>query len=162
MYLILLIKCQRFGHVTGKCKHSETCARCSETGHKDDICTKKYKCINCGENMHHTTKSAGIIRWNLIFNISEYQKMCLFSMLVQFIKKNHGKRVMNYAGATKAPSQCTSVHRPMCRGLGLSLLHGSNVLLLLLLLLAGQFHLSHDSIQRRQDRYQIIILWEII
>ena len=78
-------KCQRFGHVTGKCKHSETCARCSETGHKDDICTKKYKCIICGENMHHTIKSAGIIRWDLIFNISEYQKMYLFSVLVQFI-----------------------------------------------------------------------------
>ena len=39
-------KCQRFGHVTGRCKHSETCARCSETGHKDDTCTKGYKCIN--------------------------------------------------------------------------------------------------------------------
>ena len=35
-------KCQRFGHVTGRCKHSETCARCSETGHKDDTCTKGY------------------------------------------------------------------------------------------------------------------------
>ena len=22
-------KCQMFGHVTGRCKHSETCARCS-------------------------------------------------------------------------------------------------------------------------------------
>ena len=42
-------KCQRFDHVTGKCKHSETCARCSETGHKDHTCTKEYKCINCGE-----------------------------------------------------------------------------------------------------------------
>ena len=44
-------KCQRFGHVTGKCKHSETCAICAETGHKDDPCTKEYKCINCG-NTH--------------------------------------------------------------------------------------------------------------
>ena len=26
-------KCQRFGHVTSKCKHTEVCARCSETGH---------------------------------------------------------------------------------------------------------------------------------
>ena len=80
-------KCQRFGHVTGGCKHCETCARCSETGHKDDTCTKEYKCVNCGENMHHTTKSAVIIRGNLIFNISECQKMYLFSKLVQFIKK---------------------------------------------------------------------------
>ena len=39
------------------------------------------------KNMHHTTKSAVIIRGNLIFNISEYQKMYLFSKLVQFIKK---------------------------------------------------------------------------
>ena len=38
-------------------------------------------------NMHHTTKSAVIIRGNLIFNISEYQKNYLFSKLVQFIKK---------------------------------------------------------------------------
>ena len=28
-------------------------------------------------NMHHTTKSAVILRGNLIFNISEYQK-CIF------------------------------------------------------------------------------------
>ena len=59
--------------------------------------------------MHHTTKSAAIIRGNLIFNISEYQIMYHFSKLVQFIKKTHGQRVMNYAGATKAPTQCTSV-----------------------------------------------------
>ena len=38
-------------------------------------------------NMHHTTKIAVIIRGNLIFNISEYQKMYIFSKLVQFIKK---------------------------------------------------------------------------
>ena len=38
-------------------------------------------------NMHHTTKGAVIIRVNLIFNISEYQKIFLFSKLVQFIKK---------------------------------------------------------------------------
>ena len=37
------------------------------------------------KNMHHTTKSAVIIRGNLIFNISEYQKMYLFLKLVQFI-----------------------------------------------------------------------------
>ena len=28
-------KCQRFGHVTSKCKHNETCAKCSETGVAD-------------------------------------------------------------------------------------------------------------------------------
>ena len=39
---------QKFGHVTRKCKHSETCARCSETGHKDESCKKAFKCVNCG------------------------------------------------------------------------------------------------------------------
>ena len=43
-------KCQRFGHVTSKCKHNEVCARCSATGHKDDTCTKEHKCFNCEEN----------------------------------------------------------------------------------------------------------------
>ena len=36
------------------------------------------------------------------------------------------------------------VHRLICRGLGPSLLHGSSVLLLLLL--ADRFHLFHDSV----------------
>ena len=40
------------------------------------------------KSMHHTTKSAVIIRGNLIFNISEYQKMYFCSKLVQFIKQN--------------------------------------------------------------------------
>ena len=42
-------KCQTFGHVTSKCKHSEICARCSETGHEDDSCATVLKCANCGE-----------------------------------------------------------------------------------------------------------------
>ena len=46
-------KCQRFGHVTSKCKHSEVCARCSETGHKDITCATAFKCVNCEEN--HTS-----------------------------------------------------------------------------------------------------------
>ena len=78
-------KCQRFGHVTGTCKHSETCARCSETGHKDDTC---INVLTVEKAMHRITKSAVIIRGNLIFNISEYQKMYIFSKLVQFIKNS--------------------------------------------------------------------------
>ena len=35
--------------------------------------------------------------------------MYLFLKFVQFIKKTHGQGVMNYAGFTKAPIQCTSV-----------------------------------------------------
>ena len=38
-------KCPRFSHVTGKCKHNETCSKCLETGHKDDTFTKEYKCV---------------------------------------------------------------------------------------------------------------------
>ena len=45
----------------------------------------------------------------MIFSILEYHRMYLFLKLVQFIKKPHGQRVMNYAGTTKAPIQCTSV-----------------------------------------------------
>ena len=78
---------QRLGHVTGRCKHSETCSRCSETGHKDDTCTthapRNINVLTVERNMHHTTKSAVIIRGNLIFNISEYQKKYLVSKLVQ-------------------------------------------------------------------------------
>ena len=43
-------KCKRFGHVTSKCKHSETSAKCYETGHKDESCTNAFKCVNCGES----------------------------------------------------------------------------------------------------------------
>ena len=53
-------KCQKFGHVTSKCKHSEICARCSETGHKDDSCTKAFKCANCGECHTDYTKKCNI------------------------------------------------------------------------------------------------------
>ena len=42
-------KCQTFGHVPSKYKHSEICARCSETGHEDDSSATVLKCANCGE-----------------------------------------------------------------------------------------------------------------
>ena len=59
--------------------------------------------------MHRITKNAVFINESMIFSILEYHRMYLFLKLVQFIKKTHGQRVMNYAGATKAPIQCTSV-----------------------------------------------------
>ena len=55
-------KCQKFCHVTSKCKHCETCARCSETGHKDDSCTKAFKCANCGECHSAYSKKCSIYK----------------------------------------------------------------------------------------------------
>ena len=61
------------------------------------------------KTMHRITKIAVFINESMIFSILEYHRMYLFLKLVQFIKKTHGQRVMNYAGATKAPIQCTAV-----------------------------------------------------
>ena len=102
-------KCQRFGHVTSKCKHNEVCARWSATVHKDDTCTKEHKCVNCEENHASYNKKCSFINESMIFSIWEYHRMYLFLKLVQFIKKTHGQRVMKYAGTPKAPIQCTSV-----------------------------------------------------
>ena len=142
-------KYQRFGHVTGRCKHSETCARCSETGHKDDTCTKEYKCINCGEK--HASYNKKCSHYKREFDIQHIRvsKNVYFFEARTIYKTPHGQRVMNYVGATKAPTQCISVyiHRPMCRGLWLSLIHGSNVLLLcykqassIRLTISGHYH----------------------
>ena len=92
-------KCQMFGHVTGKCKHSETCARCSETGHKDDTCTKEYECINCGEKHAYNKKCSYYKREHIRVS----KNVCFFEAHTIYIK-NHGQRVMNYAGATKTPT----------------------------------------------------------
>ena len=125
--------------MTSKCKHYEVCARCSATGHKDDTCTKVHKCFNCEENHASYKKNAVFINESMILSILVYHRMYLFLKLVQFIKKTHGQRVMNYAGTTKAPSSAHQyVHRLICRGLGPSLLHISSVRLLLLL--SDRFH----------------------
>ena len=42
-------RCQKFGPVTNKCKHSETCSRCSETDNIDESCKKAFECVSCGE-----------------------------------------------------------------------------------------------------------------
>ena len=102
-------KCQRFGHVTGKCKHSETCARCSETGHKDDTCTKEYKCINCGEKHASYNKTCSYYKMEFDIQHIRVSKNVYFFEARTIYQKTHGQRVMNYAGATKAPTQCTSV-----------------------------------------------------
>ena len=103
-------KCQRFGHVTSKCKHNEVCARCSATGHKDDTCTKEHKCVNCEENhASYNKKNAVFINESMIFSILEYHRMYLFFEARAIYQKSHGQRVMSYAGAAKAPIQNTSV-----------------------------------------------------
>ena len=104
--LLLIIK---YFRVTGRCKHSETCARCSETGHKDDTCTKAYKCINCGEKHASYNKKCSYHKREFdIQHIRIYKKLYFFEARTIY-QKTHGQTVMNYAGATKALAQCTSV-----------------------------------------------------
>ena len=84
---IMCYKCQRFDHVTGKCKHSETCARCSETRHKDDTCTKEYKCSNSGEkHASYNKKSSYYKREFDIQHIRVSNNVSFFEALT--IKKN--------------------------------------------------------------------------
>ena len=111
------------------------------------------KTIHALRYINVLTKNSVFINESMIFSILEYHRMYLFLKLVQFIKKRHGQRVMNYPGTTKAPimlgpprlrsSAHQYVHRLICRGLGPSLLHGGSVLLLLLL--SGRFHPFHGQ-----------------
>ena len=94
--------------MTSKCKHNEVCARCSATGHKDDTCTKVHKCVNCEENHASYNNKCSFYNESMIFSILEYHRMYLFEARAIY-QKSHGQRVMNYAGTTKAPIQCTSV-----------------------------------------------------
>ena len=81
-------RCQKFGHVTSKCKHSETCARCSETGHKDKSCKKAFKCINCGEcHAAYNKKNAVFIKRSMTFNQSGCPEIFPFLKLDKFIKR---------------------------------------------------------------------------
>ena len=102
-------KCQRFGHVTSKCKHNEVCARCSATGHKDDTCTKEHKCVNCEENHASYNKKCSFYKREYdIQHIRVSQNVSFFEARAIY-QKSHGQRVMSYAGAAKAPIQNTSV-----------------------------------------------------
>ena len=102
-------KCQRFGHVTSKCKHNEVCARSSATGHKDDICTKEHKCVNCGERHASYNKKCSYYKREFDIQHIRVSKNVSFIEGRTIYQITHGQRVMNYAGATKAPTQCTSV-----------------------------------------------------
>ncbi|GBN59800.1 hypothetical protein AVEN_211748-1 [Araneus ventricosus] len=42
-------KCNRFGHISTNCQHTETCPHCGEEGHKKPKCKNEAKCINCTE-----------------------------------------------------------------------------------------------------------------
>ena len=102
-------KCQKFGHVTSKCKHSETCARCSETGHKDDSCTKAFKCANCGECHTAYSKKCSIYKREYDIQSIRVSKHISFFEARTIYMRTHGQRVMSYAGAAKTPIQSTSV-----------------------------------------------------
>ena len=80
-------RCQKFGHVTSKCKHNETCARCSETGHKDESCKKAFKCVNCGECHAAYNKNAVFIKRSMTFNQSGCPEIFPFLKLDKFIKR---------------------------------------------------------------------------
>ena len=102
-------KCQRFGHVTSKCKHNEVCARCSETGHKDTTCTKAFKCVNCEENHTSYNKKCTVYKREYdIQNILVSRNISFFEARKVY-QQTHGQRVMNYAGAIRAPIPNASV-----------------------------------------------------
>ena len=102
-------KCQKFGHVTSKCKHSETCARCSETGHKDDSCTNAFKCANCGEWHTAYSKKCSIYKREYDIQSIGVSKNISFFEARTIYQRTHGQRVMGYAGAAKTLIQSTSV-----------------------------------------------------
>ena len=89
--------------------HNEVCARCSSTGHKDDTCNKEHKCVNCEENHASYNKKCSFYKREYdIQHIRVSQNVSFFEARAIY-QNTHGQRVMNYAGTTKAPIQCTSV-----------------------------------------------------
>ena len=102
-------RCQKFGHVTSKCKHSETCARCSETGQKDESCKKAFKCVNCGVCHAAYNKKCSVYKKEYGIQSIRVSRNISFFEARQVYQKTHGQRVMSYAGATKAPIQSSSV-----------------------------------------------------
>ena len=102
-------KCQRFGHVTSKCKHNETCAKCSETGHKDDSCTKAFKCINCGESHAAYSKKCAIFKREFDIQSIRVSRNISFFEARTVYQQTHGQKVVNYAGAVRVPTQTASV-----------------------------------------------------
>ena len=102
-------KCQRFSHVTSKCKHNETCAKCSETGHKDESCTKAFKCINCGESHAAYSKKCAIFKREFDIQSIRVSRNISFFEARKVYQQTHGQKVVNYAGAVRVPTQTTSV-----------------------------------------------------
>ena len=102
-------KCQRFGHVTSKCKHNETCAKCSETGHKDESCTKAFKCINCGESHAAYSKQCAIFKREFDIQSIRVSRNISFFEARKVYQQTHGQKVVNYAGAVSVPTQTASV-----------------------------------------------------
>ena len=102
-------KCQRFGHVTSKCKHNETCAKCSETGHKDESCTKAFKCINCGESHAAYSKKCAIFKREFDIQSIRVSRNISFFEARKVYQQTHGQKVVNYAGAVSVPTQTASV-----------------------------------------------------
>ena len=94
--------------------------------------------------MHHITKSVPFISKNMTLKILECQGIFLFFEDRKVYQQTHGQRVMNYAGAIRAPIQNASVcTQTDVSWVGVSLLQGSNVQLLLSI--AGQFRPFHDQ-----------------
>ena len=117
--------------------------RCSETGHKDESCKKAFKCVNCGECHAAYNKKCSVYKKE--YDIQSIRVSRNISLARQVYQNTHGQRVMSYAGTTKVPIQSSSV----CTQTDVSWVGPQPVLLgdsvLLLHLLAGHFHSSHDQ-----------------
>ena len=133
--------------MTSKCKHNEMWARCSVAGHKDGTCAMAFKCVNCGENHAPYNKKCSF--YNRYYDIQSIRvsNSVYFFETRKIHQQTHGQRVMNYAGSVTVPIQRTLIcTQTDVSWVGLSLLHGSSVLLLLsqassvCLTISGNFH----------------------
>jgi len=103
-------KCQMFGHTTDKCKRAEVCAKCSEKGHNDKLCQKEYKCANCDGNHASFSKQCSFFKKEFDIQNIRVTKSVSFFEARKIYEQTHGQKVMNFAGAVKAPVQTTAAY----------------------------------------------------
>ena len=135
--------------MTSQCKHNDVCARFSATGHKDGTCTVALKCVHCSENHASYKNKCSFYKRQYYIQYIRVSNNVSFYEARNVYQQSHGQKVMNYAGAVKAPVQSTSICREMCHGSAKNLLLGSSVLLPLLL--SGQFSRSVGTSTRVAD-----------
>jgi len=101
-------KCQKFGHMSQRCKAAELCPKCGDKKHEDG-CTVSPKCVNCGGSHASSSRDCPVYQREQTIQKIRAEKNISFSEARKMVTTQEGTTYASKAAKAPTPQAPASV-----------------------------------------------------